>query len=179
MNQSLLASFLTLYSSKFYGTACYDYKTTFEKMNYDLSCLHSLFSHSKIRNNFEMCFFLCLTCILFKLQVCRRSWLGLWNSPNPPEPESRDEIKVKDFMMQKYDRKKWYIPPSQLPPVAAKTELSNALAERKPLKHLLGENAPAVVVHQEVQQEYKFILSLFKIKSLIVLCWIHYFHLKF
>ena len=67
---------------------------------------------------------------------------------------------VKDFMMQKYDRKKWYIPPSQLPPLAAKTESGNAIAERKPLKHLLGENAPAVVVHQEVQQEYDFILSL-------------------
>ena len=83
-------------------------------------------------------------------KVCRRSWLGLWNSPNPPEPESRDEIKVKDFMMQKYDRKTWYIPPSQLPPASPKTEASQSLPERKPLKHLLGEGSPTLVVGQEV-----------------------------
>jgi Arf-GAP domain and FG repeat-containing protein 1 len=58
---------------------------------------------------------------------------------------------VKDFMMQKYDRKSWYIPPSQLPPASPKTELSHPLPERKPLKHLLGEGSPALVVGQEVQ----------------------------
>ena len=88
-------------------------------------------------------------------KVCRRSWLGLWNSPNPPEPESRDEIKVKDFMMQKYDRKTWYIPPSQLPPASPKRETSQPLPERKPLKQLLGEGSPTLVVGHEVQCTFR------------------------
>ena len=54
-------------------------------------------------------------------------------------------------MMQKYDRKTWYIPPSQLPPASPKSEASQPLPERKPLKHLLGEGSPTLVVGQEVQ----------------------------
>ena len=55
----------------------------------------------------------------------------------PPEPESKDDQKIKDFMVQKYERKRWYIPPQQV---------SQNQPEPKPLKHLLGENAPAVAV---------------------------------
>ena len=58
----------------------------------------------------------------------------------PAEPESRDEQKIKDFMMQKYERKRWYIPPQQV----ATNDTSQAAPEPKPLKQLLGENAPAV-----------------------------------
>ena len=60
----------------------------------------------------------------------------------PAEPESRDEQKIKDFMMQKYERKRWYIPPQQV----ATNDASQAMPEPKPLKQLLGESAPAVSV---------------------------------
>ncbi|XP_046852706.1 arf-GAP domain and FG repeat-containing protein 1-like isoform X2 [Xenia sp. Carnegie-2017] len=83
-------------------------------------------------------------------EVCGKSWLGLWNSSNPPEPESKDEIKVKEFLMKKYDRKKWYIPPSQLQAASPKKEALQSSSERKPLKHLLGENAPTLVVGKKV-----------------------------
>jgi Arf-GAP domain and FG repeat-containing protein 1 len=68
--------------------------------------------------------------------LCKKTWLGLWNSANSPEPESRDEQKVKDFMIQKYERRRWYIPPQQ----ANVTTTTNSVQEAKPLK-LLGKDA--------------------------------------
>ena len=64
----------------------------------------------------------------------------------PAEPESRDEQKIKDFMVQKYERKRWYIPPQQVPT----NNTSQSTPEPKPLKQLLGENAPAVSVQVSI-----------------------------
>ena len=61
----------------------------------------------------------------------------------PPEPESKDDQKIKDFMVQKYERKRWYIPPQQV----TANDTSQTTPEPKPLKQLLGENAPTVSVH--------------------------------
>ena len=69
---------------------------------------------------------------VFTLQYCRKVWLGLWNSSMPAEPESRDEQKIKDFMVQKYERKRWYIPPQQVPT----NNTSQSTPEPKPLKQL-------------------------------------------
>ena len=76
------------------------------------------------------------------LQYCKKVWLGLWNSSAPAEPESRDEQKIKDFMVQKYERKRWYMPPQQ----ATANNTSQSAPEPKPLKQLLGENTPPVTV---------------------------------
>lgn len=76
------------------------------------------------------------------LQYCKKVWLGLWNSSAPAEPESRDEQKIKDFMVQKYERKRWYMPPQQ----AIANNTSQSAPEPKPLKQLLGENTPPVTV---------------------------------
>ena len=65
----------------------------------------------------------------------------------PAEPETRDEQKIKDFMAQKYERKRWYIPPQQ---VTANSTTQSA-PEPKPLKQLLGENAPTVTVQVSLQ----------------------------
>lgn len=80
--------------------------------------------------------------IFCPLQYCKKVWLGLWNSSTPAEPESRDEQKIKDFMVQKYERKRWYMPPQQ----ATANNTSQSAPEPKPLKQLLGENAPSVTV---------------------------------
>ena len=74
--------------------------------------------------------------------MCRKTWLGLWNSSNSPEPESRDEQKVKDFMIQKYERRRWYIPPQQVQ--ANSTSSSTSATEAKPLKQLLGKDSPTL-----------------------------------
>ena len=78
-------------------------------------------------------------------QACRSTWLALWDSSHPPEPESRDEQKVKDFLIKKYERKVWYSSqPKQKP-------APQIVQEAKPLKHLAGENgndgqAPSISV---------------------------------
>ena len=61
----------------------------------------------------------------------------------PAEPESRDEQKKKDFMVQKYERKRWYVAPQQV----SANNTSQSTPEPKPLKQLLGENAPTISVH--------------------------------
>ena len=53
-------------------------------------------------------------------------------------------------MVQKYERKRWYIPPQQV-----HTNNANQTApEPKPLKQLLGENAPTVSVQVRVHVNY-------------------------
>ena len=68
--------------------------------------------------------------------MCKNTWLALWDSNHAPEPESRDEQKVKDFLMKKYERKVWYSNQPKQKPV-----LQQSTPEAKPLKQLVGENA--------------------------------------
>ncbi|XP_044179926.1 LOW QUALITY PROTEIN: arf-GAP domain and FG repeat-containing protein 1-like [Acropora millepora] len=82
-------------------------------------------------------------------EYCRKVWLGLWNSSMPAEPESRDEQKKKDFMVQKYERKRWYVAPQQV----SASNTSQSTPEPKPLKQLLGENAPTISVHAQTTRE--------------------------
>ncbi|XP_015753839.1 PREDICTED: arf-GAP domain and FG repeat-containing protein 2-like [Acropora digitifera] len=82
-------------------------------------------------------------------EYCRKVWLGLWNSSMPAEPESRDEQKKKDFMVQKYERKRWYVAPQQV----SANNTSQSTPEPKPLKQLLGENAPTISVHAQTTRE--------------------------
>lgn len=87
---------------------------------------------------------------VFTSQYCKKVWLGLWNSTQPAEPESRDEQKIKDFMVQKYERKRWYIPPQQV----SNSNSSQAAPEPKPLKQLLGENTPSVSVQVSTNEHF-------------------------
>ena len=63
----------------------------------------------------------------------------MWDSPAAAEPESKEEQKVKDFLARKYERKTWYSSRPKPKPQSSEPEV-------KPLKTLLGENSPAVVV---------------------------------
>ena len=69
----------------------------------------------------------------------------MWDSNADPVPESREEQKVKDFLTKKYERKAWY---SSKPKVPQQSQ-----PEAKPLKTLLGENAPQVVVASRQEQK--------------------------
>ncbi|XP_066920095.1 arf-GAP domain and FG repeat-containing protein 1-like [Clytia hemisphaerica] len=79
-------------------------------------------------------------------EVCRSTWLALWESSAAPEPDSREEQKVKDFLGKKYERKMWY---SSKP----KAKAQAAEPEAKPLKTLLGENSPQVIVGSKQEQK--------------------------
>ena len=74
--------------------------------------------------------------VLFSSQVCRNTWLALWDSNHAPEPESRDEQRVKDFLIKKYERKIWYSNQPKQKPVQ-----QQSAPEAKPLKQLIGENS--------------------------------------
>ena len=51
-------------------------------------------------------------------------------------------------MIQKYERKRWYIPPSQ---VEASNPTPISAAEPKPLKHLLGETSSSTSLSSQSQ----------------------------
>ena len=98
----------------------------------------------------------------FSPQICRTVWLGLYDAKTRAGPESREEHKVRDFMIQKYEKKRWYVEPSQAAAVAKakadstaadKTSIhsssgaSSGTPEPRPLRTLVGEtHVPNLVV---------------------------------
>ena len=54
-----------------------------------------------------------LMVIIFSFQFCRKVWLGLYDSRKNPEPDSKDENKIRDFMINKYEKKRWYCAPTE------------------------------------------------------------------
>ncbi|KAJ8310496.1 hypothetical protein KUTeg_012361 [Tegillarca granosa] len=93
-------------------------------------------------------------------EFCRKTWLGLYDNRSGMEPDSRDEQKVKDFMSQKYERKRFYVAPTDaLKEEARRMNESPAdkPAQTRPLKSLLGSNTPSLVVqnNQSPQQTPK------------------------
>lgn len=90
----------------------------------------------------------------FTQQFCRKVWLGLYDSKkDQAEPDSRDEQKIKDFMAQKYERKRWYQAPTESMKEEAR-QVNEAATNRQPptrqLKTLLGEKTPQLVIQNQV-----------------------------
>jgi len=84
-------------------------------------------------------------------QYCRKVWLGLHDDRLGAQAESRDESKVKDFMTQKYERKRFYVAPTDSMKEEARrmNEAGSAKTPAtRPLKSLLGDNAPKLQVQQ-------------------------------
>lgn len=82
-------------------------------------------------------------------EYCRKVWLGLYDNSLSSQTEGRDESKVKDFMTQKYERKRYYVAPTESMKDEA-VRMNEAVISKtpgtKPLKSLLGENAPKLQV---------------------------------
>nr|CAB3222753.1 ArfGAP-7 arf-GAP domain and FG repeat-containing protein 1 [Phallusia mammillata] len=84
-------------------------------------------------------------------EYCKNIFLGKYDERSKAKPESRsDHGKLKYFMEQKYEQKKWYIPPeeAQKPLNSFVNDLKKA-NEIKPLTSLLGQN------HTQIQVEKK------------------------
>ncbi|XP_063918337.1 arf-GAP domain and FG repeat-containing protein 1 isoform X1 [Zophobas morio] len=71
---------------------------------------------------------------------CRSVWLGLYEGASPG-PEFRDEQSVKDFMVDKYERKRYYLDPAQAlkngyktPETSKVKPLSTLISDPKPIK---------------------------------------------
>lgn len=50
-------------------------------------------------------------------EYCRQIWLGLYDPSHPHD--SKDEQQVKDFMVAKYERKRYYVDPTTIPRISA------------------------------------------------------------
>ncbi|XP_029389741.1 arf-GAP domain and FG repeat-containing protein 2 [Mus pahari] len=83
-------------------------------------------------------------------EVCRRIWLGLFDARTSLVPDSRDPQKVKEFLQEKYEKKRWYVPPEQVKgPSYSKGSVSappvqGSVPEGKPIRTLLGDPAPSL-----------------------------------
>ncbi|KAK2492516.1 hypothetical protein MC885_001681 [Smutsia gigantea] len=82
-------------------------------------------------------------------EVCRKIWLGLFDARTSLIPDSRDPQKVKEFLQEKYEKKRWYVPPDQVKGLAytkgsASTPMQGSIPEGKPLRTLLGDSVPSL-----------------------------------
>ncbi|XP_051900646.1 arf-GAP domain and FG repeat-containing protein 1-like isoform X3 [Pristis pectinata] len=90
-------------------------------------------------------------------EVCRQIWLGLFDSRSSVIPDYRDPQKIKEFLQDKYEKKRWYVPPERVK-VSAATSATTSLSSRsstpdiKPLKSLVGESTPSLNVTRTVSQ---------------------------
>ncbi|XP_066508584.1 arf-GAP domain and FG repeat-containing protein 1-like isoform X1 [Hoplias malabaricus] len=46
-------------------------------------------------------------------EVCKHIWLGLYDDHSSAVPDFREPQKVKEFLQEKYEKKRWYVPPEQ------------------------------------------------------------------
>ncbi|XP_034024032.1 arf-GAP domain and FG repeat-containing protein 1a isoform X3 [Thalassophryne amazonica] len=85
-------------------------------------------------------------------EVCKQIWLGLYDERTSSIPEFREPQKVKEFLQDKYEKKRWYVPPEQAKVVASvhasisgsSNSSTSSTPEVRPLKSLLGESAPTL-----------------------------------
>ncbi|XP_027875435.1 arf-GAP domain and FG repeat-containing protein 1b isoform X2 [Xiphophorus couchianus] len=52
-------------------------------------------------------------------EVCKHIWLGLYDDRTSVVPDFREPQKVKEFLQEKYEKKRWYVPPDQAKAVAS------------------------------------------------------------
>ncbi|XP_061638451.1 arf-GAP domain and FG repeat-containing protein 1a isoform X3 [Phyllopteryx taeniolatus] len=82
-------------------------------------------------------------------EVCRQIWLGLHDGKSSSAPDFREPQKVKEFLQEKYEKKRWYVPPEQAKGVASvhasisgsSNSSTSSTPEVRPLKSLLGDSA--------------------------------------
>ena len=91
-------------------------------------------------------------------QFCRKVWLGLYDSRSHMEPDSKDETKIKDFMCQKYEKKRWYVAPTEtMHEEARKLNTPEKKETTKPLRTLVGDNVPGLKVLNNVSRNISMI----------------------
>uniref|UniRef100_A0A665U8E1 Arf-GAP domain and FG repeat-containing protein 1-like n=1 Tax=Echeneis naucrates TaxID=173247 RepID=A0A665U8E1_ECHNA len=83
-------------------------------------------------------------------EVCKHIWLGLYDDRTSVVPDFREPQKVKEFLQEKYEKKRWYVPPDQARAVASvQASVSGSSAsstgstpEVQPLKSLQLNKTP-------------------------------------
>ncbi|XP_024910745.1 arf-GAP domain and FG repeat-containing protein 1a isoform X5 [Cynoglossus semilaevis] len=85
-------------------------------------------------------------------EVCKQIWLGLYDDRTSSVPDFREPQKVKEFLQEKYEKKRWYVPPEQAKTVASvhasisgsSNSSTSSTPEVRPLKSLMGDSVPAL-----------------------------------
>ncbi|KAG6921735.1 ArfGAP with FG repeats 2, partial [Chelydra serpentina] len=72
-------------------------------------------------------------------EACRKVWLGSYDPRTALLPDSRDPQKVKEFLQEKYEKKRWYVSPDQAKGTATLAGQSST-PEVKPQQTLLGDS---------------------------------------
>ncbi|XP_018424005.1 PREDICTED: arf-GAP domain and FG repeat-containing protein 1 [Nanorana parkeri] len=93
--------------------------------------------------------------------VCKQIWLGLFDDRSSAIPDFRDPQKVKEFLQEKYEKKRWYVPPEQARVVASvhasisgsSASSTSSTPEVKPLKTLLGESAATLQLNKSTPSQ--------------------------
>ncbi|XP_073769629.1 arf-GAP domain and FG repeat-containing protein 1b isoform X3 [Danio rerio] len=104
-------------------------------------------------------------------ELCKHIWLGLYDDKSSVIPDFREPQKVKEFLQEKYEKKRWYVPPEQAKVLASvQASISGSSASStsstpevlpQPLKtlHLTktpSNQSPVISRAQSVGQEKKF-----------------------
>ncbi|XP_053115479.1 arf-GAP domain and FG repeat-containing protein 2 isoform X3 [Hemicordylus capensis] len=84
-------------------------------------------------------------------EACRKIWLGSFDSRTSLLPDAQDPQKVKEFLQEKYEKKRWYISPEQAKGLASLASQSSA-AE---VKTLLGDSGPLSAAAKPIQSSEK------------------------
>ncbi|KAM9440218.1 arf-GAP domain and FG repeat-containing protein 1b [Clarias gariepinus] len=99
-------------------------------------------------------------------EVCKHIWLGLYDDRSSAVPDFREPQKVKEFLQEKYEKKRWYVPPEQAKmlasvqaPQSGSSASTSSTPEVQPLKTLQLNKTPSSqspVISRSQPQEKKF-----------------------
>ncbi|XP_072111180.1 arf-GAP domain and FG repeat-containing protein 1a isoform X4 [Mobula birostris] len=90
-------------------------------------------------------------------EVCKQIWLGLYDERSSVYPDFRDPQKVKDFLQEKYEKKRWFVPADRAWAVAAahasisgsSASSASSTPEVKPIKSQISDTTPALPLNKE------------------------------
>ncbi|XP_060762543.1 arf-GAP domain and FG repeat-containing protein 1b isoform X1 [Neoarius graeffei] len=99
-------------------------------------------------------------------EVCKHIWLGLYDDRSSAVPDFREPQKVKEFLQEKYEKKRWYVPPEEAKmlasvqvPHSGSSASTSSTPEVQPLKTLQLNKTPSSqspVISRSQPQEKKF-----------------------
>ncbi|KAJ7995179.1 hypothetical protein DPEC_G00241870 [Dallia pectoralis] len=100
-------------------------------------------------------------------ESCKQIWLGLYDDRTSSIPDFREPQKVKEFLQDKYEKKRWFVPPEQAKVVASvhasisgsSASSTSSTPEVRPLKTLLGDSAPALHLNKNTPSQSPVISS--------------------
>ncbi|KAM6987335.1 arf-GAP domain and FG repeat-containing protein 1a isoform 3-T3 [Tautogolabrus adspersus] len=100
-------------------------------------------------------------------EVCKPIWLGLYDDRTSSIPDFREPQKVKEFLQEKYEKKRWYVPPEQAKVVASvhasisgsSNSSTSSTPEVRPLKSLLGDSAPSLHLNKNTPPNQSPVVS--------------------